>query len=123
MQKPAEVCRSMQKQILSKSKFDDIFFLPFSQILRRLFPAFFQIWDDFSKKNKPGESPDFFLPFLTTLDVLRPLSSVCLCFCFCFVCYPAQSLSRQYKTLSPFPGGEGVKAIPRTALLLSKISV
>ncbi len=43
--------------------------------------------------------------------------------CFCFVCYAVQSSSLQYKTLSPFLRGGGcVKAIPRTALLLSKTS-
>jgi hypothetical protein len=60
---------------------------------------------------------DFFPTFLTTLDVLRRLYSI-----FVF-CYAVQSLSRPYKTLSPFPGGGGVKAIPRTALLLSKSAI
>ncbi len=44
MQKNAQVCKSMQKY--SKAYSNQ------KQILWRLFPAFFQIWNDFSKKNK-----------------------------------------------------------------------
>jgi hypothetical protein len=66
---------------------------------RQLFPAFFKF------------CVDFFLPFLTTLDILRQLSAI-------FVYFGLFAM--QYKLLSPFLGGGCVKAIPRTALLLSK---
>jgi hypothetical protein len=132
MQTPAEVCKSLQKYArackslhkyskayskqkqISKSKylmttFSRLFsnFMTTShlfQILWRLFPAFAQIWDNFSK-----------IKFQ-----LFDINKMTFYLFFCFVCYAVQSLSRLYKTLSPFLGG-GVKAIPRTALLLSKI--
>jgi hypothetical protein len=44
---------------------------------------------------KPVEARRLFPAFFTTFCYL----------CFCFVCYAVQSLSRQYKTLSPFLGG------------------
>ena len=55
MQKPAKVCKSMhkyskayskQKQI-SKSKFDDNFFLLFFKLYDNFFPPFFKFYDDF----------------------------------------------------------------------------
>ncbi len=58
---------------------------------------------------------DFFPTFLTTFWHFKTTY-----FYLCIFCYAVQSLSRQYKTLSPFLGGGCVKAIPRTALLLSK---
>ncbi len=60
-------------------------------------------------------------PFPALFDSFRRFKTTFFYLCFCFACYPVQSLSRQYKTLSPFQGGGGIKAIPRTALLLSKI--
>ncbi len=58
--------------------------------------------------------------FPALFDNFRCLKTTFFYLCFRFVCYAVQSLSRQYKTLSPFLGGEGVKAILKTALLLSK---
>jgi hypothetical protein len=40
--------------------------------------------------------------------------------CFCFVCCAVQSLSPAVQNAIAFLKGEGVKAIPSTALLLSK---
>jgi hypothetical protein len=64
---------------------------------------------------------NFVLNFPNLLDNFRHFKMILFYLCFCFVCYEVQSSSRQYKTLSPFLGGGCIKAIPRTALLLSKI--
>jgi hypothetical protein len=60
MQKPAQVCKStnkyakacksIQKHILSKTKFDDIFFLPFFKFYNDFFPSFFKFGTTFLKK-------------------------------------------------------------------------
>ncbi len=109
MHKYAKACTSMQKhgQVCKIMQKVSDFFLPFWKFVttfQKKISAFFKF------------CVDFFLPFLTFLDVLRWLSSI-----FCFVCYAVQSSSRQYKMLSPFFLGGCIKAIPRTALLLSKI--
>ena len=65
------------------------------------------------RPRKAAEACGYFVDF-------RRFKTTFFYLCFCFVCYAVQSSSRPYKTLSPFLGG-GVKAIPWTALLLSKI--
>ncbi len=45
--------------------------------------------------------------FPALFDNFRRFKKTICYLCFCFVCYAVQSSSRQYKTLSPFPGGGG----------------
>ncbi len=122
LQKHAKACNSMHKYAESMQKVCDFFlpfwkfvttfhnkflwlFLAFCQILCQLFPAFFKFCFD------------FFPPFFDNFRRLKTTFFVLFCMGFS---YAVQSLSRQYKRLSPFlGGGGGLKAIPRTALLLS----
>jgi hypothetical protein len=82
-------------------------------------------------RRSPQKPDDFFLPFFKfcvdffpTFLTTRRFKTTLFYLRFCFVWYAVQSSSLQYKMLSPFLGGGwGVKAIPRTALLLSKTTV
>jgi hypothetical protein len=114
MQKHAQVCKSMHKyakehigmqvckSLQKKATFSHLFpnLHQFLENFIQLFGPFFQILCQFFPAN--------FRHFKTTF-----------CLCFCFVCHAVQIA--QYKMQLPFLGGGGVKAIPRTALLLSKI--
>ncbi len=65
-----------------------------------------------------------FSNFVTTCGILdnnRHFKTTFYLQCFCFVCYAVQILSRAVQYAMTFSNGVCVKAIPRTALLLSKI--
>jgi len=77
---PAQVCKSIQKHILSKSKFDDIFFPPFFKFYDEIYLHFFKFGMTFRKKNKFSE-----WLFRRLLMALLTIFLRLFCFAFCAV--------------------------------------
>ncbi len=124
MQKHAQVCKSLHKY--AKINFMTTFFKFYDNI----FPPFFKFVTTFEKCYDNIFPPflkfcDDFFPFL--FDNFRRLMTTfypCFCFCFYFVCYAVQISSHVVQNaIIFFRVGGCVKAIPRTALLLSKINI